>query len=138
MKLALLAYAFALIGLLILDALWLSLMMPLLYRKHLAHLLASTPVWWAAVLFYVLYAFGIYFLVLRPALTQQQDLLTTFACGVVLGLIAYGTYDLTNQATLRNWPAILSFIDIVWGAVMTGIVSLFSYWLARICFNAWK
>lgn len=131
MKSAVLAYIFALIGLSILDALWLSLMMPLVYRKQLAHLLSSSPVWWAAILFYGLYAFGIYFLVVRQALSNHQDLTTTFACGVVLGIVAYGTYDLTNLASLNRWPVVLSFLDIVWGGVMTGIVSLLSYWLAR-------
>lgn len=131
MKLALLAYAFALMGLFILDGLWLSLMMPLVYRRHLAHLLASTPVWWAAIIFYLLYAFGIYFLVVRGALSEHQTLAATFGCGVVLGIIAYGTYDLTNQATLLRWPVVLTFLDIAWGGFMTGMVSLLSYWLAR-------
>lgn len=131
MKLALLAYVFALLGVLLLDALWLSLMMPLVYRKHLAHLLASTPVWWAAICFYFLYAFGIYWLVVRGALSQHQHFAKIFGCGAVLGIIAYGTYDLTNQATLLRWPVFLTFLDIAWGSFMTGAVSLLSTWLAR-------
>jgi len=131
MKVASIAYAFALIGLLIIDGLWLLLMTPFVYRKHLAHLLASAPVWWAAVIFYFLYAFGIYFLVVRKALSEHQGLMATFCSGFVLGITAYGTYDLTNQATLLRWPVFLTFLDIAWGGLMTGTLSLLSYWLAR-------
>ncbi len=131
MKAALIAYASILMGLLIFDAVWLSLLTPLVYRKYLAHLLTISPVWWAVIVFYVLYAFGIYIFVVREALSRQHNLLTAFSYGAVFGIVAYGTYDLTNQATLIGWPVFLSFLDMAWGGFMTGIVAVISSWVVR-------
>ena len=87
-----------------------------------------------AGIFYALYTFGIVYLVINPALSGGFGLIKVFCVGMVLGLVSYATYDLTNQATLKNWPLVVTVVDLVWGAVLTGSVSAFAVWLLRI----WK
>jgi uncharacterized membrane protein len=134
MKVGFLSFFVGLIVLLIMDAFWLAVMMPLVYRKHLSHILASSPSWWAAAIFYLFYAFGIYFLVVGPAISQNLGLTTIFFKGFVLGIVAYGTYDLTNQATLRDWPVLITALDITWGAFMTASISAGSSFIVRKLF----
>lgn len=135
MKAHLVSYLIALFILVALDALWLTLMMPRVYQKHLSHLLAGSLMVWPAIVFYILYAFGIYFLVVRQALVQDTHLLATFLAGVVLGAVAYGTYDLTNQATLRGWPVLITLIDILWGGMLSGTIAVVSTWLTKKLFH---
>jgi uncharacterized membrane protein len=84
--------------------------------------MAESPRWLAAILFYLLYAVGIWFFAVEPAI-QNADPGEAARRGAFLGLLAYGTYDLTNMATLKNWPLILTVVDMVWGAVMTAAVA---------------
>lgn len=112
-----------------LDALWLGLAIPRLYQPALGPLLAERPDWLAGVLFYGLYALGVAVLVLRsgePGATPSPA--QAGRRGALFGLVAYATYDLTNQATLRGWPWHLTAIDLVWGSLLTGLVSAFAAW----------
>jgi len=94
------------------------------YSKQIGHLMAKTPDWTAVVLFYLLFAVGVTALVVSPALKNGWPLGKIFLTGAVLGLITYGTYDLTNQATLKNWPYLVTVIDLIWGTLLTGTASL--------------
>ena len=108
-------YAATLFVMLACDAVWLTTTMEPLYRRHLGHLLAPGMQVVPAVLFYLLYVAGI------VTLTRQH--LGWRAAGwrgCILGLTAYGTYDLTNQATLHDWPVIVTVADLAWGTVLTG------------------
>ncbi len=107
MRTALPAYAAALVTLLVLDAVWLGTMVPALYRPALAHLLAPAPALLPAGLFYLLYAAG------------------------VVGLVAYGTYDLTSAATLRDWPVVITVADMAWGVVITTAAALAATGVSR-------
>lgn len=106
----------------ILDAIWLATMTSRLYRQQLPGLLLDTPSWAPAVAFYVLYAVGVVVLVVLPALERDLPLGRAILYGALLGLVAYGTYDLTNQATLRGWSTLVTVIDMTWGASLTAIV----------------
>ncbi|SFT69895.1 DUF2177 family protein [Arthrobacter sp. ov118] len=106
----------------ILDAVWLKSMSKF-YRNHLGHLMADKPHLGYAVAFYVLYIAGILFFALTPAL-ERGTWLTALGYGAALGTFAYATYDLTNAATLKDWPLSIVVADIVWGAVLTGLASL--------------
>jgi uncharacterized membrane protein len=119
----------AMLGLL--DFLWLSTMTKLFYRPRLAPLLAEQLVWPPALLFYLLYGVGLLAFVLRPALNDGSGLLAVFLWGGLFGLVAYGTYDLTNHATLRDWPLAVTVIDMAWGALISGVASVAGVWLAR-------
>lgn len=124
---------FVLIPLAILDAIWLFSMGPTFYKKFLGHLTSSSAtLWLPIVLFYLLYAVGITVFVALPALRANTSYLSVFLFGALLGLVAYGAYDFTNQATLRDWPVIVTVVDLAWGAFLTGVVSVVSVYLGRL------
>ena len=104
-----------------LDLLWLGVVAKNFYQNHLGGLLAK-PNWVAAGFFYVLYIAGIVFFVIQPQLTASK--LRVFVTGGLLGLLCYGTYDLTNLATLKEFPLQVAVVDMIWGFVITSIVSL--------------
>lgn len=81
--------------------------------------------------FYVLYAVGVVVLVVLPALEHEHPLGRAILYGALLGLVAYGTYDLTNQATLRGWSSVVTLVDMTWGAFLTGVVVAIAVTMAR-------
>lgn len=105
-----------------LDALWLGFMASRVYRPLIGDLMADQPNWPPAVLFYLLYIAGVVFFAVQPALTSGRWT-TALMLGAFLGLLAYGTYDLTNHATLRNWPAAMTAIDLAWGTFATAMAA---------------
>jgi uncharacterized membrane protein len=116
-----------LVPLLIIDSIWLFSMNKPFYSKHLGFIMNPNPVWIAIILFYVIYAFGLAFLIVAPALSGGIPWTTVLLHSVIFGIVAYGTYDLTNQATLTSWPAIVTIVDLVWGGLLTGIVGTVGY-----------
>ncbi len=116
---------------LMLDAIWLTTMIKTFYIKYLGELFADKPSIAPAAVFYILYGIGVLFFVVLPLLRANASLGTVFLTGAFLGLIAYGTYDLTNQATLKNWPVIITLVDLAWGAFLTGIVSTIAVAIMR-------
>ena len=88
--------------------------------------MADKPNWIAAVIFYLLYIGGILFFSVLPAL-REHSWQTAVINGAILGLLCYATYDLTNMATIKNWPLIVVIVDIIWGIVLTGSVSVITY-----------
>lgn len=111
---------------LILDGLWLGLIAKKTYQNKIGHLMSEKPNWIAAIVFYILFIFGLGFFVIQPAITTQSISYAILA-GLFFGAITYGTYDLTNLATLKRWPFSLTVIDILWGSVLCSLVSLFTY-----------
>ncbi|MDE2370705.1 MAG: DUF2177 family protein [Burkholderiales bacterium] len=113
-----------------LDALWLSTMSARLYRPALGPLLAAAPDWIAAAAFYPLYLAGVVVFAVAPALRggRRRD---AAARGAFLGLVAYATYDLTNQATLRDWPWAVTLADLAWGMCATAIAAAVGATAAR-------
>lgn len=114
----LLAYAATAIVFLTLDSVWLTAMADRLYRPLLGHLLLERFDVAPAVLFYLLYLMGVVVFAVAPALAAGRSAMA-LGYGALLGLVAYGTYDLTNQATLRNWPWGVTLADLVWGTCAT-------------------
>ncbi len=123
-----LALAFAVMGavFLALDAVWLTLMAQRLYRPAIGHLMREGFDVAAAGIFYVLYIAGVTLLAVLPA----QRLRGAWARGALFGLVAYGTYDLTNQATLQDWPWQVTLIDLAWGAWVTSTSAAAAYFAA--------
>lgn len=118
-------------SLLAIDGIWLSIMTSRFYMPRIGHLLAPSPSLLPAALFYVLYIAGVIFFVVSPALQNGAGLGRVFLTGALLGLFAYGTYDLTNQATLREWPVAVTVVDLLWGSFLTGSVGAIAVFLAR-------
>ena len=121
----------SLLAMLAIDAVWLFTMSSRFYKPNLHHLLAEAPALFPVMFFYVIYAFGLTFLVTLPAVQAGQSVFKIFLLGALFGFVAYATYDLTNQATLKNWPVIVSVVDMMWGAILTGVVSVISFLSAR-------
>ncbi len=120
------AYPAILLAVVALDLLWLGVVMKEFYRTHLGHLMGEGVVWGAAAVFYTLFAAGLLYFAVMPA-AEANSLLRAFLLGAAVGILAYGTYDLTNHATLRNWPFVVTVIDIAWGAVLSGIAASVGY-----------
>lgn len=129
-KLALL-YLASVVAFFAIDLVWLSTMTSRLYQPRLSHLLAAEPRLAVAAGFYLLYVAGVVALAVLPGL-QQGSLVAALWRGALLGLIAYATYDLTNLATLRDWPLDITVIDLVWGTTLTGAVSAIGYYAGRL------
>lgn len=114
------AYVTALVVFVLIDATWLSIMGNMLYRPVLGDILLSSLKIGPAVAFYAMFPIGIVVFAVMPAL-KSGTVGTAVAYGLLLGAIAYGTYDLTNYATLRNWNLQVTVIDIVYGAVAVAV-----------------
>ena len=110
----------------IIDLVWLGVVAKGFYQKHLGYLMRPQINWAAAVLFYLLFIIGIVFFAVRPALELQSPM-RALVYGALFGFFAYATYDLTNLATVRDWPVIVTVIDLIWGTVLCGAVALGSY-----------
>ncbi len=111
------------------DYVWLSRIAVDFYRSRMGDMLLAEPNLAAAGLFYLVYVAGIVYFAVAPALSSGTAL-SAFAAGAILGLIAYGTYDMTNLATLRNWSMAVTVVDIAWGAVLTGTAAAAGYMVA--------
>lgn len=132
MKTFALSLLFILLSMGILDFIWLKSMYGRFYSQHLGHLLSSSLNGIAAVSFYLLFAFGLAVFVVFPGVTSFTSYMEIFWKGLLFGLVTYGTYDLTNQATLDKWPTIVTIVDMLWGSILTATVSLFSVYFTRV------
>jgi uncharacterized membrane protein len=115
-------YFATLIAFFAIDMVWLGLVARTFYREQLGFLLAPTTNWVAAVIFYLLFILGILVFVVLPGL-QDNSLITTLLRAALFGLITYATYDLTNLATVKNWPVLITVVDMAWGTVLSVVVS---------------
>lgn len=114
----------------LLDAVWLSLMGPRLYKPTLGDILLTNLNVPAAVAFYLIYPIGILVFAVLPAL-KAGSVAPALLYAALFGALAYATYDLTNQATLRNWTLQLTLADIAWGAIASGAAGAASYYVTR-------
>jgi len=119
MRVIIIAYVSLLVVMGVLDGAWLSFSVSRLYKPGIGHLMAAQPNAVAALAFYLIYAAGVTYLITLPSLAAGGAGNAAMR-GAVLGLIAYGTYDLTSLAVLQGWPVNLSIIDMIWGAILTG------------------
>ena len=111
-----------------LDALWLSQIALGMYRRELGTLLLDRPNLVVAGLFYLLFVIGIVVLAIVPAL-NGGGWVTALVAGAVLGLVAYGTYDITNLSTLRNWSLTVTVADLIWGTALTAVSATVGYFV---------
>lgn len=125
-----LALGGAALAMLALDAIWLTTMARLLYQPQLGDLLANEFRTAPAVIFYALYLSGVVYFAAAPAL-RTRDWRQAALNGALLGLFGYGTYDLTNQATLRHWPWVITLVDLGWGMFLTAFSATAGYATAR-------
>ena len=108
------------------DMIWLGVIAKGFYRKALEPLLTPNINWTAAIVFYFLFLVGILVFALLPGL-KKQSFVYTVSMAALFGFIAYATYDLTNLATLRDWPLLLSMVDMIWGAFLSASTAGVTY-----------
>ena len=112
------------------DLVWLGFVARNFYQNNLSHLLSPAVNWPAAMLFYLMYIAGIILFAVRPAL-GEQSLAKAAVWGALFGFFTYATYDLTNLATLRDWPIKVVVVDIAWGTLLCTLVASGSYQIGR-------
>jgi uncharacterized membrane protein len=118
-------------ALLVLDLVWLSFAIGPVFKKTLGDWVRADILYVPAAAFYALYVVGIYFFAVKPAYAQPRYLASALARGAFLGLLAYGTYDLTNLATLRAWTVSLAIIDMSWGTFLTAVAAVTGAWFGH-------
>ncbi len=130
-KTYLLNYVSALLSMLLLDGIWLGLIAKRLYLEKIGHLMATNPNFIAAGFFYLIYILGLVVLVTIPNIKSNGNYLQLLLMGGLYGLVCYATYDLTNQATLKDWPLIVTIIDLLWGTFLTAIIAFTSVLITK-------
>ena len=111
------------------DMIWLSLVAKDFYSKQIGFLMKTNINWTAAIIFYLLFIVGLVLFVISPAL-DKKSWLQALLLGALFGLITYATYDLTNLATLKNWPLLVTLVDLLWGTALAASVSVVTYFIA--------
>ena len=119
-------YLLTLIAFFAIDMVWLGLVARGFYQQHLGFLLRSSPNWTAAIIFYLLFVLGILVFVVVPGL-QAGSAKKVLLLGALFGVITYATYDLTNLATVKNWPLIVTVVDLAWGGVLATSVGYLGF-----------
>ncbi|MFP4488117.1 MAG: DUF2177 family protein [Bacteroidales bacterium] len=129
-KTVLIAYVLTFIVFLVIDMIWLGLIARNLYRKYLGDFLSDNINWTAAFIFYLLFVIGISIFAIYPAV-NKDSVSSAILLGALFGFFTYATYDLTNLATLKGWPLPVVIIDILWGAMLSAIVSLSGFYIVK-------
>ena len=122
----LLTYAVSVPVFFIVDMIWLGVIAKGFYRNALEPLLTPNINWIAAIIFYLLFLVGVLIFALLPGM-ERRSLVYTIKMAALFGFIAYATYDLTNLATLRDWPLMLSIVDMIWGSFLSTSTATITY-----------
>jgi uncharacterized membrane protein len=114
----------------LIDMIWLGLLAKNFYRNQIGFLMTPNINWLAAIIFYLLFIFGLVLFVIAPAVERGSWTHALFS-GALFGLITYATYDLTNLATIKDWPLLVTLVDLAWGTALGALVSVVSYFVAE-------
>ncbi len=123
-----LTYIVALITLTVLDVLWILVLAKKFYSEQMGFLFSKSINFTPVLFFYPLYALGVLLLAVIPAISSASWIEALWR-GALLGLVAYGAYDLTNHATIAGWPLTMTLIDILWGITVTSLTSVITYFV---------
>jgi uncharacterized membrane protein len=123
-------YLAAFAAFLVIDLIWLGLIANKLYNQYLGYLMAPSVNWAAAILFYLLWIAGLLILAVIPGLQAKSPAKAIFF-GALFGFMTYATYDLTNLATVKDWPLLITIIDLIWGTTLATAVSTISFLVGR-------
>ncbi len=124
-------YFLSLVSFLILDFLWLAVIARSFYQKYLGYLMADKVSWWPVMIFYPLYVLALTILVIEPAIKNDYSWMRLVLTAGLFGLAAYGAYDLTNQATIRNWPIIVTIVDLLWGMSVAIVIASIVFYFSK-------
>ena len=124
------AYVSTAIVFLGIDALWLGRVATTYFRGWIGNMMLEQPNFAAAAVFYLVYVAGVVYFAVMPALNGGGWTQAAIA-GAILGFIAYGTYDMTNLATLKNWPIIMTVVDMSWGTILTSFAAVMGFFITQ-------
>jgi len=124
-------YFISLVVFLFIDMIWLIFISRSLYSKHLGYIMAPKVNFLAAFIFYMIFILGLMVFVINPALMKESWTSALFL-GMFFGIVTYATYDLTNLATVKDWPIIITVVDLIWGTVVSGITAFISYTIIKL------
>lgn len=116
------------------DMLWLGLIAKGFYAKQIGPLMKPDINWTAAIVFYLIFIAGLVVFVITPALLKNSWT-NAVLMGAFFGFVCYATYDLTNLAVAKDWPLLVTIIDLIWGAVLAASVSVITYFIATKVFK---
>ncbi len=122
-------YAIALPVFFAIDMVWLGLVANDFYRGQIGTLMKSDVNWTAAIIFYLIFIAGLVVFVISPAM-EKGSWTHALLFGALFGFVCYATYDLTNLAVAKDWPLLVTIVDLAWGAVIAGSVSIIAYFIA--------
>jgi len=111
------------------DMIWLVLVAKNFYQKQIGFLMKPDINWYAAIIFYLLFIVGLVTFVITPSV-EKHSWVHALIFGAFFGLVTYATYDLTNLATTKDWPMLVTIVDLIWGMVLSASVSLITYLIA--------
>ncbi len=131
----LIAYLATAFVFLVIDYVWLAHVMKDYFNTKLSHLMADEVNFGIAALFYLVFAAGIVLFCVMPAL-KSKSWVKAALLGAALGFLSYGTYDVTNAATLKDWPLMLSVIDTAWGTGLTALSATAGYFITNAIYNS--
>lgn len=120
-------YGISLPVFLVIDLLWIGLVANSFYTQQIGHLRGDIH-WVAAIAFYVIFLAGLTYFVMYPA-AQAVSVWQALMVGALYGFFIYAAYDLTNMATLKDWPLLMTVVDVVWGTILGASVSAVTVWL---------
>lgn len=123
-------YFSALIAFLVIDLFWLGVLAKNFYKEQLGFLFRTNVNLFAVILFYALFIAGLVFFVIIPSI-EKKSLVNAVFMGAFFGLVTYATYDLTNLATVKNWPLTVTIVDLIWGAVLCAVVSAIVFLVSK-------
>jgi len=129
-KTVVISYLLTFIVFLAVDLVWLGFIAKDLYRKYLGDFLSSKVNWPAAFIFYIIFVIGIFIFAIYPAVSKDS-VYSAILLGALFGFFTYATYDMTNLATLKGWPLPIVIIDIIWGAILSAIVSFSGFHIVK-------
>lgn len=119
-------YLIAFVVFLLVDFIWLTFVANSFYKKHIGFIMTDSPNFIAAIIFYLIFIVGLVYFVIMPGI-DAQSIGKIILGGLLFGLITYATYDLTNLATLKDWPLIVTVVDLAWGSFLSTVISLATY-----------
>jgi uncharacterized membrane protein len=122
-------YAIALPIFFAIDMIWLGVVAKNFYRAQIGTLMKSDVNWIAAVIFYLIFIAGLIIFVINPAI-EKDSWTHALLFGALFGFVCYATYDLTNLAVAKDWPLLVTIVDLIWGAVLASSVSVITYFVA--------
>lgn len=115
------------------DMFWLGFIAKSFYTKQIGFLMKENINWTAALIFYILFIAALVLFVIQPAI-DKKSLQHAILMGAAFGFITYATYDLTNLATLKDWPLLVTIVDLCWGAFLAASVSALTYLISTKVF----